>query len=158
MTDTPFSFAFFSTLHAGGEIGAHYGPCNLRLRCHLPLIVPVPVPAPAPVPSTTGTGTNKPMQSGSYDSERNESNESRNDDGNKDEDGSCGMEIGGEVVKWEVGNPLLFDDCYEHRVWNNSTSERVVLLFDIWHPDLHNSEIDAIVDMFQEAKHAGWLS
>lgn len=40
MTDTPFSFSFFSTLHSNTSIAAHYGPCNLRLRCHFPLIVP----------------------------------------------------------------------------------------------------------------------
>lgn len=38
--DTPFSFSFFSTLHGGGSIAAHTAPCNLRLRCHLPLSVP----------------------------------------------------------------------------------------------------------------------
>jgi hypothetical protein len=27
-------------LHPGTSIAAHSGPCNLRLRCHFPLIVP----------------------------------------------------------------------------------------------------------------------
>jgi aspartyl/asparaginyl beta-hydroxylase (cupin superfamily) len=40
MTNTPFSFAFFSTLYPGSTIAAHHGPCNLRVRCHLPLVVP----------------------------------------------------------------------------------------------------------------------
>jgi hypothetical protein len=40
MTQTPFSYAFFSTLAPGAKIAAHTGPCNLRIRCHLPLIVP----------------------------------------------------------------------------------------------------------------------
>lgn len=40
MTNTPFSFAFFSTMHPQSEIAAHHAPCNLRLRCHFPLIVP----------------------------------------------------------------------------------------------------------------------
>jgi aspartyl/asparaginyl beta-hydroxylase (cupin superfamily) len=40
MRGTPFSFAFFSTLHPRSEIAPHTAPCNLRLRCHLPLIVP----------------------------------------------------------------------------------------------------------------------
>lgn len=40
MTNTPFSFAFFSTLKGGTTIAPHYGPCNLRIRCHLPLLVP----------------------------------------------------------------------------------------------------------------------
>jgi aspartate beta-hydroxylase len=41
MVNTPFSYAFFSTLHGNSTIAAHYGPCNLRLRCHFPLIVPL---------------------------------------------------------------------------------------------------------------------
>lgn len=38
---TPFSYCFFSTLHADSSIEAHCGAMNLRLRIHLPLIVPV---------------------------------------------------------------------------------------------------------------------
>jgi len=38
--DTPFSFAFFSTLQGNATIKAHTGPMNLRLRIHLPLITP----------------------------------------------------------------------------------------------------------------------
>jgi aspartate beta-hydroxylase len=40
MTQTPFAYAFFSTLKAGATIAPHHGPCNLRIRCHFPLIVP----------------------------------------------------------------------------------------------------------------------
>lgn len=34
------------------------------------------------------------------------------------------------------GKCLVFDDCYEHEVWNKTDGERVLLLFDLWHPDL----------------------
>ena len=40
MSQTPFSFSFFSTLRPHSEISPHHGPCNLRIRCHFPLIVP----------------------------------------------------------------------------------------------------------------------
>lgn len=40
MSETPFSYAFFSTLRKESKINPHYGPCNLRIRCHFPLIVP----------------------------------------------------------------------------------------------------------------------
>jgi aspartyl/asparaginyl beta-hydroxylase (cupin superfamily) len=36
----PFGFTFFSTLHGKSYIKPHTGPMNLRLRIHLPLIVP----------------------------------------------------------------------------------------------------------------------
>jgi len=39
-SSTPFSFVFFSTLDGNSNIKAHYGPMNLRLRIHLPLITP----------------------------------------------------------------------------------------------------------------------
>lgn len=40
MIGTPFSFAFFSTMHAHSSIKPHSSPCNLRVRCHFPLILP----------------------------------------------------------------------------------------------------------------------
>ena len=60
-------------------------------------------------------------------------------------------------VKWEVGQPVFFDDCYQHNVWNHTPSDRVVLLFDMWHPDLTREEKLAIVDMFEHARTQGWL-
>lgn len=62
--------------------------------------------------------------------------------------GDCGMEIGTEKVQWEEGVPVIFDDAYVHRVWNNSDEDRVVLLFDLWHPELQFDEIQSIKDMF----------
>ena len=35
-------------------------------------------------------------------------------------------------MKWQTGKALIFDDCYEHSVWNKTNEERVILLFDIW--------------------------
>ena len=66
------------------------------------------------------------------------------------------MVVGGKTLRWEVGKPLFFDDSYEHHVWNNTASQRVVLLFDLWHPDLEEEEIVAIQDMFGFAKEQGW--
>ena len=31
---------------------------------------------------------------------------------------------------------MVFDDCYDHEVWNKTDGERVLLLFDLWHPEL----------------------
>jgi hypothetical protein len=66
-------------------------------------------------------------------------------------------------------------------VWNNTKEKRVVLLFDLWfvsfllyiviycnlylwvllvlsrHPDLTDEEIQAIEEMFLEAKQKGWM-
>lgn len=70
--------------------------------------------------------------------------------------GDFGMKIGNKVIKWEVNKPVYFDDCYEHQVWNNTDEDRVVFLFDLWHPDLHASEIEMIIDMFSYANKQGW--
>jgi aspartate beta-hydroxylase len=67
------------------------------------------------------------------------------------------MQVGDEIVKWEVGKPIFFDDCYSHHVWNRTKSDRVVLLFDMWHPELTHDEIEAIKDMFDHARQQGWL-
>jgi hypothetical protein len=97
MRDTPFSFAFFSTLHPASSIAAHTGPCNLRIRCHLPLLVPGDAMQPA-----------------------------------GGEEVGCGMEVGPVKVAWKEGEPVFFDDCFQHRVWNHTHSQRVLLLFDLW--------------------------
>ncbi|CAN0083195.1 unnamed protein product [Ectocarpus sp. 12 AP-2014] len=115
MVGTPFSFSFFSTLHGGSSIAAHTAPCNLRLRCHLPLTVPSTDPS------------------------------------------QCGMRVGGETRPWEEGKCIVFDDCYEHEVWNKTDRERVLLLFDLWHPDLAGEERNAVTDMFGYAARQGWL-
>lgn len=72
--------------------------------------------------------------------------------------GDVGIEVGGEIKKWQEGEPIFFDDAYEHRTWNNTTDDRVVLLFDMWHPNLSLDEIQAIREMFELAKVNGWLS
>ena len=49
---------------------------------------------------------------------------------------------------------LAFDDTYEHEAGNLSeTEKRVVLLIDIWHPELELEEREAIKDMFTVVKN-----
>ena len=142
----PFAFAFFSTLRPSSRIAPHHAPANLRIRVHLPLLVPEP--------------------------ER------------------CGIRVAGEARTWTPGEALVFDDAFEHEVWNEGDGERVVLcalpdrylqpltessparsqphsvllcalhtlhldrgrLFDVWHPDLTETEISAIQEMFREVQ------
>ena len=117
MQGLPFAYAFFSTLHAGASIRPHSAPCNLRLRCHLPLIVPDSEVCEGDV---AGLAT-------------------------------CGMRVAEHAAPWEVGHLTMFDDCYEHETWNDTASERVVLLFDVWHPELALEEREAVQVMFAES-------
>jgi len=59
-------------------------------------------------------------------------------------------QVGDETIRWEAGNALFFDDTYAHHVWNKTGADRVVLLFDLWHPDLAPEERDAVTDMFDQ--------
>lgn len=60
----------------------------------------------------------------------------------------CGFRVGGQTRQWTPGEALVFDDTIEHEAWNLSDQLRVVLIFDIWHPDLSPEEqrlIDAVL-------------
>lgn len=47
---------------------------------------------------------------------------------------ACTLRIGEEVRYWEAGKSIIFDDTYEHEVWNRTTQQRVVLFVDFERP------------------------
>ncbi len=46
----------------------------------------------------------------------------------------CKIRVDGEIVYWEEGKSLMFDDTYPHEVWNDTEGTRVVLFLDIVRP------------------------
>lgn len=38
--------------------------------------------------------------------------------------------------KWEEGRVLIFDDSFEHEVWQDADSYRMIFIVDVWHPEL----------------------
>ena len=42
----------------------------------------------------------------------------------------CGLRVGAETRYWREGECLVFDDTFEHEAWNESETDRVVLLLD----------------------------
>jgi beta-hydroxylase len=44
------------------------------------------------------------------------------------------MRIEKEHINWQEGKTVVFDDTYEHEVWNNTGEVRVVLLLDVIRP------------------------
>jgi hypothetical protein len=58
------------------------------------------------------------------------------------------LRVGGETREWEEGRLLVFDDSVEHEARNPTDRLRVVLLFDIWRPELSDAERAAISAMF----------
>ena len=66
----------------------------------------------------------------------------------------CGFRVGNEVRQWEVGKLLIFDDTIEHEAWNDSDEDRVVLIFDVWRPELTPDERIAIEAIFTQIDSA----
>lgn len=46
----------------------------------------------------------------------------------------CQMRVEDELVQWEPGKCVVFDDFYHHEVWNDTDEQRVVLIFDFVRP------------------------
>lgn len=46
------------------------------------------------------------------------------------------IRVGPQIRRWRSGCCLVFDDSWEHEVWNDSARPRSVLIVDIAHPDL----------------------
>lgn len=74
----------------------------------------------------------------------------------KASDGFC-LNVGKHTTTWQAGKLLVFDDSFVHSVChkshsdsdNNPEEERVVLIFDVWHPDLNDTEQQALKDLFE---------
>lgn len=52
----------------------------------------------------------------------------------------CALRVGNETRAWREGELFIFDDSIEHAAWNLSKELRVVLLFDVWRPELSDKE------------------
>ena len=61
----------------------------------------------------------------------------------------CRLRVGNEVREVEAGKAMIFDDSIEHEAWNDSDETRVVLLFEIWRPELDAAERAALTAMFE---------
>jgi aspartyl/asparaginyl beta-hydroxylase (cupin superfamily) len=53
----------------------------------------------------------------------------------------CGLRVGKIEATWTPGRCIVFDECYNHEVWNFSDQRRIVLIVDVWHPDLSDEEV-----------------
>lgn len=61
----------------------------------------------------------------------------------------CRLRVGNETRAWTQGEMLIFDDSFEHEAWNDSAQTRVVLLFEIWRPELSAEERAALTLLYQ---------
>ena len=120
MEGTVFGNVLFSVLKPGSSIEPHTSPCNFRLRCHLAL--------------SASSGFR--------------------------------IRVGKHTTTWRDRQLLVFDDSFVHTVWYEldhrehcshpagdsfsvAADDRVVLIFDIWHPDINHREEQALKCMFE---------
>ncbi|KAB0371561.1 hypothetical protein FD755_016499 [Muntiacus reevesi] len=48
----------------------------------------------------------------------------------------CKIRCANETRSWEEGKVLIFDDSFEHEVWQDAASFRLIFIVDVWHPEL----------------------
>lgn len=60
----------------------------------------------------------------------------------------CSFRVGNETRDWVEGQAWAFDDTFEHEAWNRSNESRVILLFEVWRPDLTEQERIQVAALF----------
>lgn len=68
---------------------------------------------------------------------------------------NCRLRVGNDVRQVEFGKALIFDDSIEHEAWNDSDETRLILLFEIWRPELDQGERIALTAMFESIEGFG---
>lgn len=58
--------------------------------------------------------------------------------------GPAWLRVGSETQFWQEGRVCIFDDSVEHEAKNDAAETRVVLLFDIWRPELSLKEREEV--------------
>ncbi|XP_044279729.1 aspartyl/asparaginyl beta-hydroxylase isoform X4 [Varanus komodoensis] len=48
----------------------------------------------------------------------------------------CRIRCAEETRFWEDGKVLIFDDSFEHEVWQDANAYRLIFIVDVWHPEL----------------------
>jgi len=46
----------------------------------------------------------------------------------------CRIRVADEIAYWEEGESMVFDDTYNHEVWNETDGERAILFLDVKRP------------------------
>jgi len=47
---------------------------------------------------------------------------------------ACRIRVGDDIRHWEEGKSMIFDDTFNHEVWNDTEETRVVLFVDVMRP------------------------
>jgi aspartyl/asparaginyl beta-hydroxylase (cupin superfamily) len=69
----------------------------------------------------------------------------------------CFIRVGSDERTWHEGKLLVFDDSFEHEVFNHGDGVRIVLFMNFWHPCFRAEEIP-VLERFRSAYEASPLS
>jgi len=61
----------------------------------------------------------------------------------------CYLRVGNDQREFRKGKAWVFDDSIEHEAWNSSNEPRVILIFDIWRPELSEQERQLIAALLE---------
>ena len=67
------------------------------------------------------------------------------------------IRVGHDERTWQEGKLLVFDDSFEHEVWNHSDFVRIVLFMNFWHPAFQPQELP-VLERFRSAYELAPLS
>ncbi|MDB5668020.1 MAG: hydroxylase [Alphaproteobacteria bacterium] len=61
----------------------------------------------------------------------------------------CAIRVGHETRSWREGEALILDDSFEHEAWNRGSELRVILLFEIWRPEIGEDDRADLTRLFE---------
>jgi aspartyl/asparaginyl beta-hydroxylase (cupin superfamily) len=61
----------------------------------------------------------------------------------------CTLRVGNDTRVWREGEAWVFDDTIEHEAHNGSDQVRVILIFDVWRPELSAEERQFVATMLE---------
>ena len=61
----------------------------------------------------------------------------------------CWFRVGNETRTWETGKAFVFDDTIEHEARNESAEVRILLIFNIWRPELSEAERGLVAGLME---------
>jgi aspartate beta-hydroxylase len=64
----------------------------------------------------------------------------------------CLIRVGNEKRSWSEGRGFVFDDSFEHEVWNEGDSMRIVFIARFYHPALTELEIEALGTLHERVR------
>lgn len=117
--------ASYSAVGANTWIRPHFGTTNGQLKLHLGLLVP-------------GREDTQPP------------GDVHEQDNVTQQQACTAIRIANSTRTWSEGRTLLFDDSYEHEVWNRCAGKRVVFQVAFVHPLLWNGQVQISPAAFEE--------